>query len=99
MSECAGSSTNNYTRNYVTINDADANTLANAIVIAMRMNDGNRIQQRESGAKDIASAVIMALSTTTRRTNTLTTTTAHMPLRASSTMGLTNDSIISPPYH
>jgi hypothetical protein len=63
--------------------------------MAMKMNDGNKIQQRESSAKDIANAVLTALGITTKTTNTLTTT--HIPLRASSTMESTDASIISPP--
>ncbi len=86
---------NNNTRINVSIHDVDVNTLANAILMAMRMNDGNQIQQRGSTAKDIANAVLMTLGTTTQTTNKLTTT--PIPFRASSTMELTDDSIISPP--
>lgn len=79
----------NNTRNNVNIHDVDINTLATAIAIAMRMNDENHIQQRGSGAKDIANAVLSALGATVSETNA--------PFRASSTMELTDDNITSPP--
>ncbi|CAF3681258.1 unnamed protein product [Rotaria socialis] len=94
MDGFAGSSTNNNTRNDVTMNDVDVNTLASAIVMAMRMNDGNQLQPHEHTVKDIASAVIMALNSTAKTTTNTLGTVSHIPLRATSSMALTDDSII-----
>ncbi|CAF3315365.1 unnamed protein product [Rotaria socialis] len=94
MDGFAGSSTNNNTRNDVTMNDVDVNTLASAIVMAMRMNDGNQLQPHEHTVKDIASAVIMALNSTAKTTTNTLGTVSHIPLRETSSMALTDDSII-----
>ena len=65
------------------------NTLANAIVIAMRMNDETNNQQSKTNVLDIANAVAKALQVDTERTNTL--------LPATSTMASLNDTNISAP--
>ncbi|CAF4085900.1 unnamed protein product, partial [Rotaria sordida] len=102
MNGIIGSSTYTNTRNNVTMNGVDVNTLASAIVMAMKMNQGNQFQPHESNAKDIASIAMMALNSKTKTTTNTLATISHVPVRATSTMIITNDSInsdsiISPP--